>query len=96
MSIIKDIASQLAESLERAYQKIRSFDEAYVPAMDFGRDVDLKNWNVIQGLLWKVLCTERGWDRNDGVKFQTFGRFFFHYWQENHTIPDLEDVPLAL
>jgi len=89
---MKSLKTEMHESLERAFAKATQLHEHHVAPDQFSRDADLKNWNVVQGLLWKAFCAEVGWDRNDGEFFQAFGKFFYHYWENHHMIPDVEDV----
>ena len=91
---MKSLKSEMHESLERAFAKATQLHEAKQAVPPLSRDADLKNWNVVQSLLWKAFCAEVGWDRNDGEFFQAFGKFFFDFWGHQHMIPDVEDVEL--
>lgn len=84
--------SQLVESLDRAFKKIRKMNGRALTEADFGRSVDLKNWNTVQGLLWSNVCVRAGWNRNDGQLFQAFGKFFYDWWEKHHSLPNVNDV----
>lgn len=72
----------------RQREKLRHFLSVI---REFGRSEDLREWNRAQMQLWLSLANAGVVVLDDMELFMVFGKFFYEFYEERHTIPTEED-----
>ncbi len=70
--------------------------EANIPQKNFGRDEDLKAWNMFQYQLWLEFTKRSGIDTEDYKRLIVFGTFFHSCFSNNHEIPKVDETTAFL
>ena len=66
--------------------------EAKMAAENFGRDKDLKSWNMVQFRLWMEFTDIFGLSPQDMKMLIAFGAFFYTFFDHTHKIPEVSET----